>query len=334
MKLLTLEQAKELMTSYRILLVRDGAFPLLNLDLGLEYAEFDQFSVNPEFEEMVVGTKKFIEESCDFLVAVGGGSTLDVAKGIKYLLERDIPLLAMPTTAGTGSEATHFAVAYRKGQKESLAHPTLVPNYVVLESNFLKTLPIYQRRCTFLDALCQGIESLWSKKRTQESAGYAKEAIYLLMANAEAYLSENSLCDDSVYEKIMYGAHLAGKAINLTTTTAPHAMSYQLTKKYGIPHGHAVALCLPHCWEQMGGQAEIAQLLGYETSSEAIQFLKRFLTAQNIVPPAQAVYEDIDYLVESVNVKRLSNHPVTLMETELHLLYQKVLNTSSDTLKV
>lgn len=127
---------------------------------GTEFVHFQAFSPNPKYEEVVEGVRLFEESECDSIIAVGGGSAIDVAKCIKAFwgLSKDeiyfkqtlkanhIPLIAIPTTAGTGSEATQFAVIYYKGEKKSVTHESLIPKYVILAPESLDSLPEYQKK--------------------------------------------------------------------------------------------------------------------------------------------------------------------------------------------
>ena len=103
-----------------------------------------------------------------------------------------IPLVAIPTTAGTGSESTRFAVIYHQGVKQSVTHPSIIPNYAILEPAVLSSLPVYQKKCTVLDALCQGIESWWSINSTPQSHKLSCEAVRTLVDNIEPYIFEHS----------------------------------------------------------------------------------------------------------------------------------------------
>ncbi|MCL1855754.1 MAG: iron-containing alcohol dehydrogenase, partial [Clostridia bacterium] len=153
----------------RPLLVCDSAFDMLGVALPCETVRFSGFSSNPRYEDVQAGVEAFAEGMCDCIIAIGGGSCIDTAKSIKYFSSAECPIMAVPTTAGTGSEATHFAVLYRGGEKQSVADERLLPEFVVLQPSLLKTLPVYLKKCTMLDALCQAIESWWSKKATPES---------------------------------------------------------------------------------------------------------------------------------------------------------------------
>lgn len=223
------------------------------IEANIPYITFSKFSPNPLYEDVCKGVDLFNSENCDTIVAVGGGSAIDVAKCIKLFCRMDsksnylsqeyrdsgVPLVAVPTTAGTGSESTRYSVIYYNGEKQSVTHNSIIPDYAILDSSVLKSLPIYQKKCTLLDALCQGIEAWWSVNSNEESKVYSKMAVETIIKYMDSYIYDN---DEIAAEQIMLAANYAGRAINITQTTAPHAMSYKLTSMYKLPHGHAVAL--------------------------------------------------------------------------------------------
>lgn len=319
--------------------------------LSVPHVTFSDFKPNPRYEDVCRATELFRREECNCIVAVGGGSAIDVAKCVKLFAPMDpavnylaqsytdsrIPLIALPTTAGTGSESTHFAVIYAEGKKHSIAHESLLPNYAILEPSVLASLPVYQKKCTLLDALCQAIESWWSVRSSEESGALSRRAIELMMKYQTAYLLGSS---DEANGQIMLAANLAGQAINLTTTTAAHAMSYKLTTVHGLPHGHAVAVCLPPLWRYMAahtdlcndprGQAhlertfaQIASALGARSVSDAIELLESMLAGMGIEAPRLSP-SDLPELVASVNPARLGNNPVKLSPEALAGLYRMI----------
>lgn len=341
----------------KFLLVHDAAYPQLCLSvhidaLSLPHAVFEDFTSNPLYEDIVNGMECFHTKGCDGIVAIGGGSAIDVAKCIKlfsgldadknYLRQpfhgNEIPLIVLPTTAGTGSESTHFAVLYEQGEKQSVAHESIIPDWVLLDPGVLETLPIFQKKCTLMDALCQGIESWWSVRATDESMAHAEEAIHTIVMNMDTYLSS---WDVQVTQRIQFAANRAGQAINITQTTAPHAMSYKLTSLYGLPHGYAAAVCLPKVWAYMlahpencvhpkgwdGLQAiffQIAHALGQTDPGAAITFWENMLSRLGLEGPRTTRQADIELLTRSVNVQRLHNNPSTLQEDALWTLYSQI----------
>lgn len=347
--------------SNKILLVIDSSFPFLNIkdeieNIPVPYVKFDQFTPNPLYDDVCKGVDLFNSEQCDTILAVGGGSSLDVAKCIKlycrmsketlYLNQpyedTDIKLIAIPTTAGTGSESTRYAVIYYAGKKQSVTHESIIPNVAILEPKVLKTLPLYQKKCTMLDALCQGIESWWSVNSTDESKKISRQAVETIMRWGHEYIFDNS---DEAAVNIMQAANLAGQAICITQTTAPHAFSYKLTSLYKLPHGHAVAVCLPQIWKYMIGHfdhcmdsrgvdyldkifKDISIAMGCNTPMEAITFFEHIMNEMGMFNPvSQNQVKDINVLTSSVNSVRLKNNPIEIDEKNIRVLYESILKS-------
>ena len=320
---------------------------------NIDYVLFYDFSPNPKYEELVRGIEKFKENNCNYIISIGGGSAIDIAKCIKLYgnteecdnyLESEkkfnlIEHLCIPTTAGTGSESTRFAVIYKDGIKNSITHDSIIPNNVILNYQLLKTLPDYQKKSTMLDALCQAIESYWSVNSTKESKEYAKEAMKLILKNMFKYL-EN---DEMAMQEIMKASNLAGHAINISQTTAAHAMSYKITSLYGTSHGHAVALCLPYIWEYMINNLDkcidprgktyivsimqdLASIFECDNVKDAINKLKNIINELNLsIPQVNAV--ELDKLVNSINQERLKNNPIKLNKENIEEIYLKSLKS-------
>lgn len=345
--------------SIKVLLVCDRSFDFLNIKDEIEHMDvphviFNDFTPNPLYEDVCKGVDLFQITKCDTILAVGGGSSLDVAKCIKLYCQMSkddiylnqaykdtgVKLIAIPTTAGTGSESTRYAVIYYDGKKQSVTHESIIPNIAILEPKVLKTLPLYQKKCTMLDALCQGIESWWSVNSTEESKRLSKKAVETIMQWWHEYIFENT--DESAVQ-IMHAANLAGQAICITQTTAPHAFSYKITSMYKLPHGHAVAVCLPEIWDYMYKNIEkcidsrgndylngvftaIAGAMGMDTVQNAIEGFKKLLAVMSISSPASLCRpEDLKVLSESVNPVRLKNNPVALSHDAIIGLYDVIL---------
>lgn len=321
--------------------------------IGIQPVWFSDFASNPSYDSAAQGTDVFRREGCDAIIAAGGGSAMDVAKCIKMFSNMDpeinyleqeiipgpIPFFAIPTTAGTGSEATKFAVIYEKGEKHSVTHDSCIPSVVVLDASLLATLPLYQRKATMLDALCHGIESYWSIHSTPESIGYAETAIRMILSNYKAYLRN----DPSGNEGMLSAAHLAGKAINITQTTAGHAMSYKMVSLYHISHGHAVALCMSELWPYMACHTDrcrdprgreylgnvfcnIADAFGCETQEEAIEKFRILVKDDCRMETPSAKEEDFPELIRTVNSDRLKNNPIELDKEAVSSIYHKILS--------
>ena len=350
----------------KLFLVIDSSYPFLNIKDAIEElpveekVKFSDFTPNPLYEQVCNGIELLKTSECDTILAVGGGSAIDVAKCIKLaVLAKEgnaaiipplvsqrlsidgtkIPFIAIPTTAGTGSESTHNAVMYYEGAKQTVTNDGVLPDYAVLEPSVLKTLPLYQKKCTMMDALCQGIESWWSVNSTEESYEYSRKTVELIMANWRKYIFED---DDEAAAQIMLASNYGGRAINITQTTAAHAMSYKITSLYKLPHGHAVAVCLPEVWSYMlehpeecidrrGSEYlmkafdEIARSMGVGISMEGIKLFREMMKAMELdYPVSNNREEDLETLASSVNPVRLKNNPVGLSEVVTHNLYNNI----------
>lgn len=324
------------------------------VSLDIPRVLFAGFTPNPKYEEIEDGIELFNAEGCDAIVALGGGSAIDVAKCIKlycrmpktelYLKQEytdtKIPLFAIPTTAGTGSESTPFSVIYYGGEKQSVKHPSILPNVAVLDPDVLESLPSFQKKCTVLDAFCQAIEAWWSVHSTEESKAYSRAAIEKIRDNIYEYVEENT---ERSRAEIMSASNLAGRAIAVTATTAPHAMSYKLTTTYGIPHGLAVGLGLPRVWKYMlahperctdkrGAEylfatfEEIASAMGYGSAKDAADGFEIMLNRLELSYPEESDRETrAKYFADAVNVDRLGNNPVSLDNEALFDMYKGML---------
>lgn len=207
--------------------------------------EFFDFSTNPKMQDVERGVECLKSADTEAIVAIGGGSVIDMAKLIRHFSHHpQIPLYALPTTAGTGAEVTPFAVCYIEGKKNSIGDSAMLPTEYCLVPTLTEHNPPYLTACTGFDALAQAIEAYWNLHATAQSDQYAMNAIRHIFPILESVV--NGCADTPEHrEQLLIGANLAGKAISITRTTVPHALSYTLTSKYGYPHGHAVALTFP-----------------------------------------------------------------------------------------
>ena len=302
---------------------------------------FSAFHPNPDLTDTEAGIDLFRKEACDGLISVGGGSSIDTAKaikaGLKSLNEDDVihsrltldtvcPHIAVPGTAGTGSEATQIAVVYVNGRKVSLNHPELRPDGVILDASLLDSLPMYHKKSCALDALAQGIESWWSRGANDDSRVHAYLAVIGVLDNLKAYLEG----DPHAAEEMLDASYQSGKAIQITRTTAAHAMSYMLTKRLGIAHGHACMLTLPTLWEMMLDHEEMLETLKDLSGKMRLgdvrmapKLLKGILYDLEMAVPPLPNDATLEELASSVNIERLNNHPVAMTREEVREAYRR-----------
>lgn len=324
------------------------AFRFLNKKYDLTV--WDKIRPNPRFEDMVSAAELFRRNNCDFLIGAGGGSPLDSAKMIKLLVTNDtktaltepmqandIEFLAIPTTAGTGSEATRYSIFYvHENEKYSITHEDFLPDFVILDEGFLKTVPLYQRRCTCMDALCHAIESYWNVKSNKESREYAEKAIRLFVQNKAGYIANETKANRGM----LMASYYAGKAINITSTTSAHAMCYNITINCGTAHGHSVAVNLAEIWDYMNSHNEkvndargrdfvlqtfdeVGVLLGGRNSADGARIFRELVEEFELYTP-KADKEMVLSFAENVNADRLLNNPTMLLSADVTEIYKRV----------
>jgi alcohol dehydrogenase class IV len=198
----------------------------------------------------------------DAVLGIGGGNALDLAKVVATFAHapddfdrwradpqgrrpesRRLRLLLVPTTAGSGSEATGFATLWQGARKISVDGPALRADVVLVDPELTWTTDPPTFASAAVDALAQAVEAGWSRRATPESARYATESYAVLAAALDAITKDGR--DVVLEDRLSWGATLAGAAINIARTTAAHALSYALTYRCDLPHGAAVGLCLP-----------------------------------------------------------------------------------------
>lgn len=313
---------------------------------------FDNIRPNPRFEDMIDAVKLFNSQQCDFMIGAGGGSPMDSAKMIRLMAtndvskaltepmkNNDIKALFIPTTAGTGAEATKSSVFYINDvDKTSIANYDFIPDYVLFDASLLETLPDYQRKCTCLDALCHAIESYWSAKATDESKEYATRAIKLFFDCKNSYMSNEKYGNEKMLEASFYG----GKAINITGTTAAHAMCYNITMNCGTAHGHSVAVVLSKLWEYMLSHNEavnhkngrdytlsvfneLAKIMGAKSFADGLQIFNSILDEFKLDFP-KTEKDNVKSFVSKVNTQRLGNNPTKLSNTDVENIYNMIFN--------
>ncbi|MCP4154406.1 MAG: phosphonoacetaldehyde reductase [bacterium] len=296
------------------------------------------------------------ETGADAIIAVGGGTVIDLAKIIAVAisntcqnaeevldnksLENRIPLIFVPTTAGTGSETTSFAVVYRDKIKISIERKSLLPETIILDPLLLKSLPVPILNATVLDALAQATESVWAAGSTDESQIYSAKAILLIMDNIDKKNSIERL------SRLQQASYWAGKAINVSKTTLPHSISYPITSHFGVSHGIAVFLTLPevarlnYSTSQVNKQDHIQlnhieksfallfSLYGTETIEQLVEKLKGVLESlhvKNRLRDYSIAESDLDFLASNALTKgRSDNNPRKMTIEEVLALLKRI----------
>jgi alcohol dehydrogenase len=229
---------------------------------GLETTVFDEVQENPTTKHVDAGLAVAKEQKIDFLVAVGGGSAMDCAKGINFLYTNGgrmpdywgadkaakpmLPSIGVPTTAGTGSEAQSYALIAdpESHVKMACGDKKAAFRVAILDPLVTVTQPRHVTADTGLDALSHALESYVTSKRNPLSQLFAREAWRLLTANLGPVLNDPN--DLEARAAMQLGANLAGSAIEYSMLGATHALANPLTAHHGLAHGLAISLMLPH----------------------------------------------------------------------------------------
>lgn len=322
-------------------------------------SRFHDFEENPKFHDVERGVNLIRNAPYDLVIAIGGGTVMDLAKlvnilssqegnilpyinGEKKIQNNGRPLITIPTTAGTGSEATHFSVIYIGKEKHSIAHNFMLPDYSIVDPTLTFSLPLRVSASTGIDALSQAIESYWCVNSTSESKEYAKEAVKLVIGNLKNVVL-NPLGESRLL--MARAANLAGKAINLTKTTAPHAISYSFTAYFGIPHGHAVGLTLGKilmynskvkendCNDPKGVEYvrktmnELINIMGCKNADEASQKVYSLMNNVGLKTKLSELginKDSLKIIINNFNPDRISNNPRVLDEEEIKRIIDEI----------
>ena len=319
---------------------------------------WSDFQPNTDSADLKVGVEVLREFQPDLVLGVGGGSALDMAKLLVSFTEmpsdevvgaveaghkatsRPVRLVLAPTTSGSGAEATHFAVVYVGDEKYSIGGPAMRADAMVLDPALTLSGSAYQRATSGIDAVAQAIESLWAVGATDRSRRFSRHALRLLVPAIETYVNDP---DETSARAMAIGSHLAGRAIDISKTTASHALSYAVTKGFGVSHGHAVAISLgplialhdDHHDRKLQDGIDPRQhartmtlICGLLGSRGGVQAAARFsVLMQRIGLTSSAIDLGIETaaqrreLATQVNPERLSNNPVLLSQRQIeHLL--------------
>ncbi len=232
------------------------------LEAGVSAVVFDGAAENPTTEHVARGVAAARACDADFLVGLGGGSSMDCAKGVNFLLTgggemKDywgvgkatkpmLPMIAVPTTAGTGSEAQSFALISDPAshQKMACGDPKAACHWAILDPQLTRTQPPAVAAASGIDAVAHAVETAATTKRGDVSLAFTREAWRRLDRSFERAMTDPENLDART--DMLLGAHLAGAAIEWSMLGAAHACSNPLTARYGVTHGLAVGVLLPH----------------------------------------------------------------------------------------
>jgi alcohol dehydrogenase len=319
---------------------------------------FSGFRPNPRLEDVLDGCDVAAGYRPDVVVGVGGGSSMDTAKlvrvlppgaagrqavlrGAADLLRADAPpLVLVPTVSGSGSEVTRFATVYRDGRKYSVDHERVLATVSVVDPDLAATCPAAVSAGCVLDALAHAVESYWSLRSTAGSRALAGQALTALRRVAAAGPPRDRAARLGVAE----AAIGAGRAIDVTRTTAAHAFAYPTTTRFGVQHGLACALHLLWLLDHLAAHAEtacadprgpgfvtarlheIATLLGAGHPGQSASALEHLLTAAGFATRLSAygvTEESLSHLTtQALTSARAANLPVHLTPAAAHAALQ------------
>ncbi len=252
---------------------------------------------------------------------------------IRLLPETHLPLIAVPTTAGTGSEITSVAVLsdHEKGLKQPLASPAFYPSVAIVDPELTWSVPPHVTACTGMDVLCHAVEAYWSRFHQPVCDALAVSAAKTVFENLRTAVARPD--DALAREKMAEASVIAGLAFTIPKTTSAHACSYPLTNRLGIAHGEACALTIDHFWEinaaedEDGRLQQFAQKMGCADTKEMAGKIRSLKAEIGMMPDLKQYHlsdEQFEQLVQESKHPNLRNNPVEITEEMLRALYRKL----------
>lgn len=325
--------------------VKSGALADIKAALdanGQEYAIYDSVMSNPTVECVYEGAEKAKSIGADFIIGIGGGSPMDAAKAIALLACQDIPrerlfdgnydekilpMAMVPTTAGTGSEATQYSIITNDARKTktSISSPFMFPTLAYLDSRYLRAVPRNTAVNTAIDAFSHCVEGYLSVRANPITDALAREGMEAI-SSVFPRLAKGSLTDAD-RDKLLYASTIGGMVIAHTGTTAVHPMGYSLTYFKGADHGRANGLLLGaflksienRCPERIGDIMTAIGMSGADELSRVLDTLLGGEERREKVTKDEAAY----YASVAIKAKNIKNCIVTLTEAELYEIYLK-----------
>ncbi len=307
---------------------------------GISHTIFDEVVENPPIAQNYDGAIK--GKGCDFVIGIGGGSPMDTAKGIAILLKHgtddyveklfgkvdydSIPVVAIPTTSGTGSEVTPYSVFTDdvKKTKVSMAR-RIFPTYSLIDVKYFKTMPKNVRISTVIDALSHSIESYINTKSSPYSELYALRGIEIFGEHKELLDKEEISTD--VQGDFVRASTYAGVAIAQTGTSLPHSLGYAITYNFGVPHGIANGMFLPEFLRvsPVDRRNTVLSALGFGSIDEFAVYLDKLvkLIAKDVSVTEEDMIAYTELLME--NKAKLKCHPTEVTHEDILTIYKNTL---------
>jgi alcohol dehydrogenase len=317
-----------------------------------EVSLYDRVEENPSLESIEAGLALAREKNIEAVVALGGGSGMDAGKAIAFLAPQSkrlrdllaaenpageappLPFVAVPTTAGTGSEATPFASLWDKTnrRKLSLTRDAMFPACAIVDPQLTRSAPPAVTAATGLDALCHAVEAYWSRSAQPVSDALAERAIGILLDNLQSVYDRPD--EMAAREAMALGSLLAGLAFSNTKTSSCHSISYPLTARFEIPHGIACAITLGPTLAfnapVLGAKGDrLAALLGCESLADAPRAMAERLKRLGVPPRLRdhgLAETDLDAVLgEAFTPDRMANNPRDMDRQAVRRLLEGVL---------
>ena len=335
-----------LLVTSRSFVKRGLAGKIVDDSEGLIVTIYGEVSPNPEVSECDACSALIRENECDFVVALGGGSVMDCAKAAatfsvagvasteflatgKAIPQEHLPIIAVPTTAGTGSEITSVSVLsdHQRGVKAPMASDGFYPKLAIVDPQLTHSVPLYITACTGFDVLCHAVESYWSIHHQPVCATLSVHAARLVMQHLLTAFNEPDNAE--AREKMAEASVVAGLGFALPKTTSSHACSYPLTNLFGIPHGEACALTISHFMRFNAENGDprtetLAKELGYADAhafADAIDLLKSQTGMRADLKDLHLTDAQFDELVAASQHPNLLNNPVPVPVEFLQKMY-------------
>lgn len=239
-----------------------GEIELILQSAGIQVTVFDDVHTNPDTETLSLGAQLLRESDAGTVVALGGGSVLDAAKGIALMAPNEgsacdfdyrneperpgLPVIAIPTTAGTGSETNGFGVIEDRAaeRKFYIGHASVVPRSVILDPDLTRDLPPRPTAATGMDVLAHALESLSSRRNNPYAEGISVQVVRVVSRFLRKATSDGQ--NHEARAQMLLAAHMAGLAFGTTGLGMAHAVAHGLSARLGTAHGVALAVILPH----------------------------------------------------------------------------------------
>ncbi|KNZ40419.1 iron-containing alcohol dehydrogenase [Acetobacterium bakii] len=274
---------------------------------AIDFATFVEIEANPSVDTVDLATKAFLESGADSIIALGGGSPMDVAKAVGVLAKFGgsitayegadkvpgaiIPLIAIPTTAGTGSEVTAFSVITdrTRNYKLTVFSYELIPAYAVLDPNLVMTTPEKTAAACGIDAMVHAIEAYLSKAASPFSDAMAEKALELIGKNIRLFVADRT--NEDAAANMLIGSMFAGIAFAWARLGNVHAMAHPLGGYFDVPHGVANAVLLPVVLEYnaLADTGRYAKIYGYIKSGKGTDDF----TTQTLVDEIRKLTQDL-----------------------------------------